>query len=82
MSHIRTAILVQHAVEISVPPFSPRNACSFCKSTHAVGLRIALIYTALILQRVLPVVCTVMPEMALVIVCLASECSALAGRIA
>jgi hypothetical protein len=82
MSRNRTAILVNRTVEVSVFPSSPRCACSSSRGPNAAGLRIALTCSAMILQRIEPMVWAVMPEMAVVIICLASGCSALAGRIA
>ena len=77
-----TAILIPSAAEASAPPSSPPSARRSGRWPRAAGLRIALTWTAMILQRILPVVWAVMPDKAVVVVCLACGCSALAVRIA
>lgn len=82
MSRSRTAILAECAVEPSVPVSSPKSARRSRCVPRAEDLRIALTYTAMLLQRILPMVWAAMPDKAPVVVCLASGCRALAGRMA
>ncbi len=74
--------LVHHAGRAFAPLLVLRGARLFSKKPHTACLRIALLVAAVVLERSVPMVWAVMPDKALAIVCLASGCTALAGRIA
>ena len=82
MSRNHTAIHAQRAVDVSFALSLVRSARCSSRKRYTAGVCIALTYTAMILQRISPMVWTTMPDLAVVIVCLASVCSALAGQIA